>query len=95
MEGLKYPTSNKLAALFISSNLYTDRLKKRIELTKTVISKNNIEVLEYNALGETKLQQMLTVLAFGGYLSLFLALIYDENPSLIPWVNYFKEELNK
>ena len=95
MEGLKNPQNNKIKVLFISSNLYSEKIKKRIELTKDVVSKNNVEYLEYAASGSTKFSQVLNVLAFGGYLSLYLALLYGQDPSLIPWVDYFKEQLGE
>lgn len=95
MEGLKYPSDIKMKALFLNSDLYSEMHKKRIRLTKDVVEKNHHDVLEYLALGSTRLSQMLSVLSFGGYVTLYLALIYGENPSLIPWVDYFKEQLSK
>jgi glucose/mannose-6-phosphate isomerase len=95
MEGLKNPQDNKLAVLFVNSDMYSDKIKKRMELTKDVVAKNNVSVLNYNPAGTTKLAQSLSVLSFGGYLSLYLALLYGQDPSLIPWVDYFKEQLSK
>lgn len=93
MEGLKNPKGKKLTTIFITSGLYSDVLKKRIELTSDVVSKNEIQLIEYKAKGTTRLSQMLNVLSYGGYVTLYLALIYGQNPSLIPWVDYFKEKL--
>lgn len=93
MEGLKNPADKKLTILFIASDLYSDVLKKRIELTKDVVSKNHIPWTQYQARGSDFLTHMLNTLSFGGYLTLYLALLYDQDPSLIPWVDYFKEQL--
>lgn len=95
MEGLKNPVDKKLFMLFISSDFYSDKLKKRLELTKDVVEKNGVIFDEYKPSGSTKLSQMLNVLSFGGYLSLYLAFLYKQDPSLIPWVDYFKEQLTK
>lgn len=95
MEGLKNPQDKKLTVLFITSDLYSDVLKKRTLLTQDVVAKNNIAWAEYKAQGSTKLSQMLNVLSFGGYLSFYLALLYGQDPSVIPWVDYFKEQLAK
>ncbi len=94
MEGLKYPTKD-IVALFFNSALYSEKIQKRVSLTKDVIEKNGLSVLEYDIKGDSKLAQMLNVLSFGGYLSLFLSLLYKEDPSLIPWVDYFKDQLKK
>src|SRR3989338_5346876 len=95
MEGLKNPEDKKLIVLFLSSQLYSERMIKRFELTKDVVSKQGIPYLEYKASGSNKLSQMLNALSFGGYLSLYLAFLYKIDPSLIPWVDYFKNELKK
>lgn len=94
MEGLKHPT-NEITALFINSDLYSENLRKRFLLTKDVIKKNNLDVYEYKSNGNTKLLQAMETLFFGGFFSFYLALIYNENPSLIPWVDYFKQQLKK
>lgn len=95
MEGLKNPLYKKLKVVFLESDFYSDKLKIRLDLTKDVVSKNNIEQLSFKAEGKTKLSQMLTVLSFGGYLTLYLAFLYGQDPSVIPWVDYFKEQLEK
>lgn len=95
MEGLKNPADKKLITLFLISDLYEGKHKKRVTLTEDVVSKNGIEYLEYKPFGTSKLSQMLNVLSFGGYLSLYLAFEYGQDPSLIPWVDYFKEQLGK
>jgi glucose/mannose-6-phosphate isomerase len=93
MEGLKNPPSKKLKAVFLDSNLYEPKHARRMELTKDVVGQNGMPFVSYDAGGTTKLSQVLNVLAFGGYLSLYLGLIYGQDPSLIPWVDYFKEKL--
>lgn len=95
MEGLKNPSDKKIKALFITSDLYSDKHKKRISLTEDVVSQNGVKYLEYAAGGRNKLSQVLNVLSFGGYITLYLALLYGQDPSLIPWVDYFKEKLAK
>lgn len=95
MEGLKNPADKKLMALFLSSSLYSDMLKKRIKLTVDVVQKNEVGVIEYVPSGTSQLSQMLNVLSFGGYVTLYLALLYGLDPSLIPWVDYFKDQLSK
>lgn len=94
MEGLKNPKGRKLVCLFLDSEFYPQIIKKRITLTKDVVNKNGVKPLEYKAKGETKLSQMLEILSLGGFLSFYLAVLYDQDPSVIPWVDYFKEQLH-
>jgi glucose/mannose-6-phosphate isomerase len=93
MEGLKNPADKKLKAILITSNLYEAKHQLRMEVTADVVQQNGMPYVEYAAGGSTKLAQMLNVLAFGGYLTLYLGLIYGQDPSLIPWVDYFKAKL--
>ena len=95
MEGLKYPDNKRLTILFLTSSLFSPSVKKRFDLTRDVVSKNNIKIITYEAHGDNKLTQMLDLLAFGGYVSLYLGLLYGVDPSLTPWVSYFKEQLTK
>lgn len=95
MEGLKNPADKKLCILFIESDLCSDKLQKRVAITKDVVAKNNIPQINYKAQGSSKLSQMLNVLSFGGYVSLYLAFLYNQDPGVIPWVDYFKTQMAK
>lgn len=95
MEGLKNPEDKRLSILFFDSPLYSPIHKRRIELTKDVVSQNNISHHSYSPAGSTKLSQVLNTLSFGGYLTLYLGLLYGQDPSVIPWVDYFKDNLHK
>lgn len=95
MEGLKYPEDKKLKVLFLESDLYSPIHKKRIKLTQDVISKNQIEFISFRPQGSTRISQVLNTLSFGGYITFYLGILYGQDPSLIPWVDYFKEQLAK
>jgi glucose/mannose-6-phosphate isomerase len=95
LEGLKNPTERKITALFLDSDLYGEKISKRVVLTKDVVKKNKTPVLEYRLTGNSKFAQSLEILAFGGYVTFYLAILYGQDPSLIPWVDYFKEQLAK
>ncbi len=95
MEGLKNPMTNRknLKFVLINSKLYHPRNQKRYEVLKEILRGNRIDFIEYSPKSETKLSQSFEVLVFGSYLSFYLAMLYDIDPSLIPWVNLFKERL--
>lgn len=95
MEGLGHPKERMLKFLFLTSSLYSPIIQKRFMLTKDVIKKSGTDVVEVEVLGENVLQQMLFTLAFGGYITFYLSILYGEDPSIIQWVDYFKAELTK
>ena len=95
LESLANPQSNKanLIFLFINSSLYHPRVQRRARLTKQIIRKNKIKVVEYGPRGATKLEQALAMLQFGCWTSYYLAMLNNANPAKIPWVDWFKREL--
>ncbi len=97
MEGLKFPLANtsSLIFLFFDSDLCHLRISLRQALTKEVVEKNKIKTITYEAQGRTRLQQAFEILQFGSWLSYYLGLLNNINPSKVPWVNWFKQELKK
>jgi glucose/mannose-6-phosphate isomerase len=95
MEGLAYPVSNKnnLIFFFIDSDLYHPRIKKRSELTKSVVKKNKIAALSYKLKGGSKLEQSFELLQFGSWLTFYLAVLNEVKPGPNIWVDWFKKEL--
>lgn len=95
MEGLSFPEKLKesLTFIFINSDLYEDKIKKRLALTKEIVNKQKVEVLEINPLGQTKLEQSLSLLQFGSYVTFYLAILNGVDPNKIPWVDFFKQNL--
>jgi glucose/mannose-6-phosphate isomerase len=95
MESLSHPKNigKNLQFLFIDSDFYHPRIKKRSELTKEVVKKNGIEYLEWKMGGKTKLEQVFELLQFGSWLSYYIALKNNSNPYEINWVDYFKKKL--
>lgn len=97
MEGLKHPLElSKLAVfVFFFSNLYSDRIKKRFKITKDVVEQNKIQTIWYELKGENKIEQVFELMAFGSYLSMYLATLNGEDPKTIPYVDYFKNKLKE
>ncbi len=97
MEGLKNPATNKKNLVFflLNSGLYLPRNQKRYKILKTVLAKNKIKFLEYRPAAKTKFQQSWETLLLGSYLSFYLAMSYNLDPSPVPWVNFFKKELER
>jgi len=96
LESLANPASNKnnLTFFFIDSLLYHPRVQKRADLTKQVIKQNKIQYVEHKLSGNTKFWQALEMLQFGTWVSYYLAMLNDVNPVKIPWVDWFKKELD-
>lgn len=97
LEGLKFPSTNKKSLLFIflESNLYHKKIQSRYKITKEVVSKNKVKHASCQLLGKDRLSQAIEAIAFSGYVTFYLAIINNVNPNKIPYVDYFKKQLNK
>lgn len=97
MEGLKHPDSNNhnLFMFFANSDLFSKRIQQRLEITKDVVGKNNISNFTYNLKTNSKLAQAFELIQFGGFVNLYLSVLYGQNPAPIPWVDYFKTKLGQ
>lgn len=97
MEGLKNPKELAKMSLFIFfySKLFSPSIQKRFFITKEVVEKNNIETAWHELKGVNKVEQAFELMAFGSYLSMYLSSMYGENPTAIPYVDYFKKKLKE
>lgn len=95
MEGLKFPQPHKKIALFIFffSKFYSSPIQKRFYITKEVVEQNRIETFWYELKGKNKIEQTFELMALGSYTTMYLAALYNQDPSVIPYVDYFKRRL--
>lgn len=95
LEGLQFPTSNELNHLFIffASALYPERIQKRLQLTQEVVEEKGIETLRIDLEAETKLTQVFELITLTTFANLYLAFLEKLDPSPIPTVDWFKEQL--
>lgn len=80
---------------FLKSNLYSPRVLRRYDITKKLVEKNGFETVVFEPLSQSKLEQVFEFLTFGSWVSFYLAIVYGRDPSLIPNVDFLKEELAK
>ncbi|HWY78947.1 MAG TPA: SIS domain-containing protein [Candidatus Sulfotelmatobacter sp.] len=95
MEGLQFPTGAPLHFIIFNSPNYSDKIKKRVELTIEVVRKNNYPVHEFTTSGQSLYDDFLEVLIYGSFLTLYLSLAYKQNPAINPWVDWFKNQLTE
>jgi glucose/mannose-6-phosphate isomerase len=97
MEGLKFPSRHRSLATFVFffSSLYSPQIKKRFYITKEVIEQNNIKTIWYELKGKNKIEQVFELMGLGSYITMYLAALYNQNPALIPYVDYFKKKLKE
>lgn len=95
LEGLSFPKELRKVFHFVifDSELYDPVISKRLLLTEEVITKQGYGVTRIKAETSGVLAQVWETIAFGGFVSFYLALLHKIDPAPIPWVDYFKSKL--
>lgn len=95
MEGLQFPKDAPLHFIALHSENYSDENCKRMELTIDVIKQNHRDITTFETSGQTVYDDFMETLLYGSFLTLYLAFRYNQDPSVNPWVDWFKGELKK
>src|ERR1700722_12003254 len=93
MEGLRFPENSPLHFIVIDSPNYSEKIRKRVELTIEVVRKYKYPVHEFTTSGQSLYDDFLEVLVYGSFLTLYLGLAYNQNPAINPDVDWFKNQL--
>lgn len=97
LEGLSHPDTLHQNGLFIFflSHCYSEPIKKRFDITKDVVTRQNVATHTIELTGPNKISQVLEAFTLAGFTSYYLAMLYGVDPVAIPWVDYFKAQLAK
>jgi glucose/mannose-6-phosphate isomerase len=97
LEGLKFPPTNKsnLFFVFYASDFYHGRIQRRYRLTEKIVMKHQIPTYTYHATANTRIEQGFEVIQFGNFYSFYLAILNGINPTPIPTVDWFKQQMKR
>jgi len=97
LEALTYPKRiiKDSSFIFLISMDFSERIMKRFITTKKILDQKGIANYTITAKTQGALNQALEILAIGSWVSFYLAMANNVDPAEIPWVNYFKQELDK
>jgi len=91
--GLPKPLLKQIYAIALTSPSMHPRHRLRFEVTAELIARENIAQREIAAQGQSSLAQMLSAIQFGDYVSYYLAMLYEVDPTEIPNIRYLKKRL--
>lgn len=93
MQGWLFPENKHAQVVELHSNLDGERIKKRFIATRQVLAKHGYEPIEVEVVGNTHIQQLLSTIMLGDYVSAYLGLLNEVDPSPVELVEKFKGEL--
>jgi len=95
VQGLDFPKNLAESVIFIvlNSNFYHPRNSLRIMILKDILDEKKLpyEILEIA--GPDKLSQMLNAIMMADMVSFYLAMLNDVDPTVIPTIDYLKQQL--
>ncbi len=90
-----HPIEKPYAVVDLRSNLEHPRIQKRFEVTEKLLSGRRPAPNVVQVQGETILEQLLWAIAYGDFVSIYLALLNGVNPAPVDLVEKFKKALNE
>lgn len=71
------------------------RIQLRIKITKELIAKRGVPVLEIHSEGKSRLARLFSAIHLGDWVSFYLAILYKMDPTPVSIIEYLKGELVK
>jgi glucose/mannose-6-phosphate isomerase len=90
--GYQFMRKGDFAAIFIRDKEDNDRIKKRMDITKEIIS-TRVDVEEVFARGDSLLSRMFSALYYGDFASYYLALANRVDPAPVTVIENLKKKL--
>jgi glucose/mannose-6-phosphate isomerase len=90
-----HPVDKPYAVIELRSNLEHPRVQKRFEVGERLLSGRRPAPNVVQVQGQTLLEQLLWAVAFGDFVTIYLALLNHVNPTPVDLVEKFKTELDK
>ncbi len=93
--GYEFPTelAQKVFVILLRSQYLHPRTLLRYNVTSDVLSQARISYEVVDGLGESALSQMMSLVLFGDWVSYYLALLYETDPSPVKVIDYLKKRL--
>jgi glucose/mannose-6-phosphate isomerase len=79
--------------LMLCSSLDHSRVQARWKVTRELLAREGVAVKEIQGRGESTLAQMLSLIHFGDYVSFYLAMVNDADPTPVETIAFLKQRL--
>lgn len=85
----------EIAVVFLRDRKEHPRVRVRLDLTRSIVSKYTPHVVEIQSEGKSRLARMFSLVYLGDWVSYYLALLNGEDPTPVEVIDYLKTELAK
>ncbi|MCL6430591.1 MAG: bifunctional phosphoglucose/phosphomannose isomerase [Anaerolineae bacterium] len=88
-------TTSSAFVVLLDSRLYLGRNRRRVDVTREVLTRAGVDHQAIEPHGESRLAQMLSAVHLGDYLSFYLAALYGTDPTPMGAIDLLKERLQE
>jgi glucose/mannose-6-phosphate isomerase len=93
--GLMESMKDKLYAVILKDSADHERVSLRMQIVARIIREKGVKVLEFESSGPNLLARIFSLVQFGDFTSLYLALLNKIDPTPVKVIDYLKGELEK
>ena len=86
---------NQFVVIFLRDREDHNKVARRMDITKEILSKKGINIIEISSKGKGLLSRMMSLIYIGDMVSFYLAILNGIDPSPVDRVTYLKKELAK
>ncbi len=93
MQGWVFPEQKPVTSVLLRSSFDHERIAKRMDVMQDVLKDNGFAPISIEARGTTPLQQLLWTILLGDYVSSYLGMMNEIDPTPVELVEDFKQKL--
>ena len=92
-QGWMFPTKKQIVSVQLQSSLDSEQMRKRIDTTTRLLSDHGFKPIVVEALGTTRIEQLLSTILLGDYVSAYIGILNGIDPTPVELVEKLKKEL--
>lgn len=93
--GIPLDITRRCVVIMLSHNAEFEKIKKRIEITKSLIANLGTQVIDIFAIGNSNLARVLYLIYLGDLTSFYLAILNEVDPSPVERISLLKRRLEE
>jgi len=95
--GYQFPKelARKIAVVLLKSPLLPQRIQLRYQVTGQLLEQAGVDYEVIDGSGQSPLSQIMSLVLFGDYVSYYLAMLYQIDPSPVKAIDFLKEQLGQ
>jgi len=86
---------DKLIVIYLRDNGDHERIQRRMDIVRTIIEKQNVDVIDVYSHGDFPLGRMFSLIQLGDFASFYLAVLNNTDPTPVKVIDFLKSELDK